>query len=391
MQEFIDFQHQQLPTTRARLTIWVGFAGIIALLIWASLAKIDQVTRAQAQVIASDHTQIVQTAEQGVVTQFHVKEGDQVKAGQLLVTLEKARAEAAVGDLSAKVAALKIALIRLQAEVYGKPLVFDDELSQYSEYINNQRDLYVRRKAAIDTEVASLGRLLSLVREELSMNQNLELTGDVSYSEILKLKRNVADIAAQIDNKRNKYFQDAQAEMTKVQEELNTRTEELRDRNQLLSYTELNAPADGIVKNMKVTTEGAVVRPGDVILEILPTSSDLIVEAKIKTEDIAFIEKGQPSSVKLDAYDYSIFGTMEGKVSYISPDTLTEDTPQGPKPYYRVKVIIEGQQYKGSDDKEIHVRPGMTATVEIKAAERTVLNYLTKPIAKTLSQSLGER
>ena len=140
MDEFIDFQHQQLPTTRARLTIWVGFAGIIALLIWASLAKIDQVTRAQAQVIASDHTQIVQTAEQGVVTQFHVKEGDQVKAGQLLVTLEKARAEAAVGDLSAKVAALKIALIRLQAEVYGKPLVFDDELSQYSEYINNQRD-----------------------------------------------------------------------------------------------------------------------------------------------------------------------------------------------------------------------------------------------------------
>ena len=249
----------------------------------------------------------------------------------------------------------------------------------------------MRRKAAIDTEVASLGRLLSLVREELSMNQNLELTGDVSYSEILKLKRNVADIAAQIDNKRNKYFQDAQAEMTKVQEELNTRTEELRDRNQLLSYTELNAPADGIVKNMKVTTEGAVVRPGDVILEILPTSSDLIVEAKIKTEDIAFIEKGQPSSVKLDAYDYSIFGTMEGKVSYISPDTLTEDTPQGPKPYYRVKVIIEGQQYKGSDDKEIHVRPGMTATVEIKAAERTVLNYLTKPIAKPLSQSLGER
>ena len=348
MDEFIDFQHHQLPTRRARITVWVGFAGVIALLIWASLAKIDQVTRAQAQVIASDHTQVVQTPEQGVVTKFHVQEGDEVNAGQLLVTLEKARAEAAVDDLSAKVAALRIALIRLQAEVYGKPLKFDDELSQYSEYINNQRDLYVRRKAAIDSEVASLGRLLSLVREELTMNQNLELTGDVSYSEILKLKRNVADIAAQIDNKRNKYFQDAQAEMTKVQEELNTRTEELRDRNQLLSYTELNSPANGIVKNMKVTTEGAVVRPGDVILEILPTSSDLIVEAKIKTEDIAFIEKGQPSSVKLDAYDYSIFGAMEGKVSYISPDTLIEDTPQGPKPYYRVKVIIDGQQYKGS-------------------------------------------
>lgn len=126
-------------------------------------------------------------------------------------------------------------------------------------------------------------------------------------------------------------------------------------------------------------------------MELLPTGDNLIAEAKIPPADIAFVSPGQHASVKLDAYDSSIFGALHGEVIYISPDVLTEETRQGPFMYYRVRIRIKGTEFKGSKAGEIHLRPGLTANVEIKAMERTVLSYLTKPISKTFSQSMGER
>ncbi len=386
---------QGIPEARlpqsARWILRIACLSIIGLVTWASIAKVDQITRAQATVIASGRTQVIQSPENGVLTRLHVKEGDNIKEGQLLATLEKDRAQAAVNDSQSKVAALKITLARLQAETYGQPLKFEGGLKQFPDYIRNQTQLYEKRKAAIDQDVGSLQAMVVLAQNELNMNLSLEKTGDVSKSEILRLQRAVADLQAQITNKRNKYFQDAQAEMTKAQEELNTQSEQLRDRSQVLQHTELRAPTAGIVKNLKVTTVGAVLRPGDTVLEILPTDGDLVVEAKINPTDIAFISTGQAASVKFDAYDYAIFGAMRGEVSYISADTLTEETRQGTNNYYRVLIRIHGSEYHAKGGDQIKVRPGMTASVDIKALERTVLSYLTKPVTKTLNQSLGER
>lgn len=365
--------------------------GLLALLLWSSIGEIDQVTRAQAQIIAAERTQLVQSSDGGVLTELHVKEGDIVKAGQLLATLQKERAAAAVSDSRAKVAALNITLARLHAEVYGKPLVFDKDLLNYSEYIRNQTDLYNKRQTAFNDDLRALQNILALGEDELRINRQLEASGDVSRAEILRLQRNVADIRAQLVNKRNKYFQDAQAEMTKAQEELSTQTEQLRDRSQVLEHTELVAPVDAVVNNIKVNTLGGVVRAGDTVMELLPTGDDLIAEAKIPPADIAFVAIGQSASVKLDAYDSSIFGALHGVVSYISSDVLTEETRQGPFLYYRVRIRITGSEFKGDKAKEIHLRPGLTASAEIKAMERTVLSYLIKPIAKTFSQSMGER
>jgi membrane fusion protein, adhesin transport system len=375
---------------RARWTLRVAMGGILLLVVWSAFSSIDQVTRAQGQVIAVARTQSVQAPDGGVVSEIHVKEGETVKRGQLLVTLEKGRAQAAVDDSRAKVAALKITLARLRAEVYGQALKFDAELSAYKNYIDNQRDLYVKRKNAIDQDVAALTEMQGLAKQELDMNRQLEKTGDVSKSEILRLQRSVADISAQINNKRNKYFQEALAEMTKAQEDLNTQQEQLEDRSQLLEHTELTAPTDGVVKNIKVTTLGGVVRAGDLVLEILPIGK-LIVEAKVPTADIAFIKTQQDASVKLDAYDYSIYGVVKGRVDYISPDTLIDETKQGAIPYYRIHIVLDGHQFQGQKGELIDVRPGMTATVEIKAQERTILSYLTKPVTKTISESMGER
>ena len=375
---------------QARLSIWVALIGIIVLLIWASFAKIDQVTRATATVIASARTQEIQASEGGVLTELAVVEGQDVKAGQLLVVLEEERAQAAVDNSASKTAALKAKLARLNAEIFEKPLVFPEEIQDYPEYVQNQRALYNRRRQAINEDVSSLEKMLVLARQELRMNEPLLEYGDVSQADVIKLSRQVADIEAQINNKRNKYFEEAQAEMTKAQEELDTELEQLRDRAQVLEEKRLMAPTEGKIKNINVTTIGGVVKPGEVIMQILPTSSDLVIDAKVSPADIAYVKEGQEATVKLDAYDYSIFGAMEGTVNYISPDTLMEQTPKGEEPYYRVLIVIHGAEFKGRGD-EIVIKPGMTASVDIKAMERTVLSYLTKPITKTLSEGLGER
>jgi adhesin transport system membrane fusion protein len=376
---------------RSRATLLVFMVSLIVAVLWASVGKIDQVTRAQGQVIAVERTQIIQSPDGGVLTELHVKEGDFVKAGQLLATLQKERAQAAVSDTRAKVAALRITLARLQAEIFEKPLKFDPSLLSYTDYIHNQTELYNKRQRAFKDEVNALVKILALADDELRINRQLEATGDVSRAELLRLERSSADIAAQLTGKRNKYFQDAQAEMTKTQEDLSTQIEQLNDRTSLLEHTELLAPVDGVVNNIKVNTLGGVVRQGDTVMELLPGGNRLIVETKIMPADIGFVKIGQTASVKLDAYDYSIFGGMQGKVNYISPDVLTEETKQGPMTYYRVRIMITGTEFKGDKASQIQVRPGLTANVEIKAMDRTVLSYLTKPLTKTMSMSMGEK
>jgi adhesin transport system membrane fusion protein len=383
--------HSNRNSLPVRRRFRVMALGIVALIVWAALAQIDQVTRAQAIIMAEDRTQLIQSPDGGVVTQLHVKEGDEVKAGQILVTLQKERAKAAVSDTSAKVAALRITLARLQAEVYGKSLQFDSDLRYYAEYIRNQTDLYNKRQTAFHDDINALSHLLQLAEEELQMNRLLEAEGDVSRAEVLRLQRSAADIRAQMVNKKNKYFQDVQAEMTKAQEELSTQTEQLRDRRQLLEQTELIAPVDAVVNNIRVNTLGGVVRPGDTLIELLPMSEKLIAEAKVPSADIAFIAIGQDASIKLDAYDSSIYGALHGKVSYISADTIIEDTKQGPFSYYRVHIQLAQPEFKGEKGRAITLRPGLSASVDIKAMERSVLSYITKPVTKTLSQSMGER
>lgn len=375
----------------AHWALRVMMLSLLALVFWAANSSIDQVTRAPGQLISPARIQLVQSSDGGVLTKIHVKEGDAVESGQVLVTLERERALAAVSDVSAKVAALRITLARLHAEVYETALEFPKDLSPYVDYIRNQGALYAKRQKALNEDIAAQEKLLELAKTELGLNSQLLSRGDISKTEILRLEKAVADAQAQIVNRRNKYLQDSQAEMTKAQEELSTQTELLRDRSLLLQHTVLYSPVDGLVNTIHTTTLGAVVRPGEAVLEITPTSDELVVETKVNPSDIAFVSTGQSASIKLDAYDSSIYGGMRGQVSYISPDVIKEDTKQGPHTYYRVLVLVQQREFKGPKADFIRLRPGLSASVEIKAQDRTVLSYLTKPITKTLADSLGER
>lgn len=383
-----DHSAMRAPRIVLRLTI----ALFVVLFFWAAFFHIDQVVNAQGQVIADSKTQIVQAADGGVLVDMKVKEGDEVEQGQVIAVLEKERAQAAFTESYGKVTALRMTVSRLQAELAEKDLVYEQMLKdRYPDLVETQMNLFQKRRQSYLEQVAVLKDNVRLAEQELAMNLPLEKLGDVSKADILKIKRAVNEARGALANQKNKYFQDASTDLNKAEEDLNAQEQTLADREQLLDHTDIVAPATGIVKSIKVTTLGGVVRQGDEILQILPTESDLIIEAKVKPADMAYMKVGLPAKVKLDAYDYSIFGTMKGKVTYVSADALTEDTKNGPLTYYRVKINIGEKDFLGKNAQDIEVRPGMTATADIRTGDRSVLSYIMKPIVKTLTSSFGER
>lgn len=381
---------QQRVRRAARILLWSVAAAVVAAVAWAAWAELDIVTRAPGQVIASSRNQVVQAADGGVLEAMLVKEGMTVKRGQVLFRFEAGKATASHQESLGKAAALRGTVARLQAEVLGTEPRFAD-LEAFPEVVRLQRSLFERRRNAIREELAAIEVSLELVEQELAMNLPLVQSGDVSRAEVLKLQRQVAELRGQITNRRNKYFQDAQADLNKAQEELDSVMQVLAQRREQLAYTEVHAPMDGIVRNVRLTTQGGVARPGDEILQIVPLDDALVAEAKVRPADIGFLKIGLPATVKLDAYDYAVYGSLEGQVSYISADTLMEETRGGEQPYYRVQVRMQRDNLQAPGRARIDVQPGMTAQVEIKTGRQTVLRYLTKPLAKTLDESLGER
>ena len=366
---------------------------LAAVLVWAAFAELDQISRAPGQIIPAGRTQLIQSAEGGVIDRIFVKEGDLVKRGQVLVTLDSVKLVAAVDEGESKVASLKGTLARIDAELFDRPLNFPKEVFAYPDVVENQRMLYTKRRAALSAEIRTLEQVQALMRQELNMTEPLLASGDVSRTELLRIQRSLADVGGQIANRRARYVQELQAEYTKVSDDLVTAEQSLAQRKDSLAYSKIVAPTDGIVKNVRLTTVGGVLRPGDEVMQIVPTGEQLIIEARVSPTDIAFVRTGQSAGIKFDAYDSSIYGSATGKVTYVSADTLTEQTPDGRQAsYYRAHVTVDlGTMHSAAGKEKVVLQPGMTASVEIKTGENTVLRYLTKPITKTFSDSLSER
>jgi adhesin transport system membrane fusion protein len=375
----------------SRLLMWSTFATVIAFIGWAYFAELDQITRASGAVIASSRTQVIQSQDGGALESLLVKEGDVVEAGQPLARFERTRAESAYLETRARAAGLAAAAARLRAEMFGGEPRFPAELTAYPEFRDNQRALLAKRRAALGQELASLETMQALVQQELALNQPLLQSGDVSRTEVLRLQRQVADLQAQATNRRNKYFQDAQAELNKAEEGLAGVEQLMAQRKNQLDVTQLRSPMHGVVKNVRVTTQGGVIRPGEEVMQIVPLEDDLVIEARVSPADIAFLMPGLDAAVKIDAYDYTVYGSLPGKLSFISADTLSENLRQNEQPYYRVQVRTAVRRFDKRPGAALAIQPGMTAAIEIKTGRKTVLQYLAKPLIKTLGESLGER
>jgi multidrug efflux pump subunit AcrA (membrane-fusion protein) len=369
------------------------FVVIIPLLIWANFAEIEQRSTTRGIVIAADKTQKIQAPIDGVIDVIMVREGHKVKKGDVLVVLEKEQNQAALDAAASKVASLKAKLRRLKAETHSEDLSYPVGFLQdgYQEFITTQKKLFLLRKKAIEDEVFSLESALALKEEELISNQSLVESGDIGRNRILKINREIVDLKGKILNTQNKFFQVAQEEMTKTEEELSIRKEMMTEKRVTLNRSEIISHMDAVVKEIIITTKGAKVRPGDVILELVPLGQELIIEVKLKPTDISFVKIGQKASVKLDTYDFSIYGAFDGRVEYISPDTIIEKTSRGEEYFFKVLISLDHGDLYTKKGTAIDVTTGMGAQVDIITGTRTVLHYLTKPVIKVLDESFTER
>ena len=358
---------------------------------WAYSFEIDQVARAPGVIMPSSKVQVIQSKDGGVLLSLPVNAGDEVSKGQVIARFDQTDALADFQDAKAKAASLQANIARLEAEIYGRKPVFSEETAEYPKFVKNQMALFEKRRAAQAEELAALEEILRLVKEEIAMNEPLLAYGDVSRTEILRLRRQEAELTAEITNKRNNYFKDAQTELNETEEELESVRQALVQRERQLNQKTLNAPLRGVVKNIRITTEGGVIRPGEEVMEIVPIEDDFVIEAKLSPADIGFVHLNQDATVKVDAFDYTIYGNLEGQVVYISADTLDESGPQGETPYYRINVRTKGRNFTNGVDNDLQILPGMTTMVEVKTGKNTILNYLLKPVTKTLFESMGER
>ena len=374
-----------------RIAIWGALAVLLAFFGWASVAELDEVTRAQGNVIPSSRTQLIQSQDGGVLEALLVQEGQWVSQGEVIARIDRTRALASYLETRATVAALTARKERLEAELLGREPVFSALVDLYPMHGSLQLELMQQRQSALGEELQALEVVRQLLQEELTLNLPLLESGDVSKTELLRLERQVAETFAQITNKRNAWFQDAQAELSEVHAQLSSLEQQLVQRRNFLDQTELVAPVNGIVKNINITTVGGVVRAGDDVMQIVPIEDDLLVEGKLNPRDIAHVHEGMRARVKIDAYDFTIYGDLPAELIFISADTMREDERQGEQPYYRVRVRTDGRRFSATPDRDLNIQPGMTATIELKTGRRTVLRYLTKPVVKTLAESMMER
>jgi membrane fusion protein, adhesin transport system len=356
---------------------------------WASWAELDEQIRATGTAIVSSRSQVVQVVDGGVLQRLLVKEGDPVKRGDLLAELDTARFQASTEEVSAKLNHLKASMARLSAELDETPLRFPPELALHVDVTEAQRSLYERRRQLQREEQSALARSIRLAEQELKALEELAQTGDAAEAEVLRLRRQVNELRALAVNKRNTYRQEAQSELAKARTELEQSEQILAQRREALEATRISAPMGGTVKNVRVTTIGAVFRSGEELLQIVPSDEPLIIEAKVRPADVGFIRKDLKANVKLDAYDSAVYGSLKGHVTYISPDTLRDEQSRDEQPYYRVHVQIDEIPPRSRD--RIEVLPGMTSTVEIITGRRTVAQYLLKPIRRASSEALVER
>lgn len=378
----------------ARWVLWTAFLAMTVLGTWAYFAQIDQIVRAQGEVVPSLSVQSVQTEFGGVLSEILVAEGDVVDQGQILVRLDTTLAEAEYSDAMARLNSSRARLERLLIETLeqDRPVAPHVELQEGlgRSFYETQNALFEKRTAALQEEIASLDQILKLVQEEIAINLPLAELGDVSQTEILRLKREEAELIAKKVSIRNRYLEEAQSEYAEVEEEVERLLLLAVQKKRVVEQAYMVAPRRGIVTNMQSVTLGRVFRPGDLIMEIVPVGDDLLIEAKVATLDIGFIDENQEAVIKIDAYDYTIYGDLKGQVTYISADAEEEESPQGTQRFYSVRVRTSGKRFSKSEE-ELRVIPGMTVMAEIKTGQSTVLEYLLKPIIKTLDSALAER
>ncbi|WP_347113632.1 HlyD family type I secretion periplasmic adaptor subunit [Leclercia sp. S52] len=414
-----------------RVTLWAIFAFFIAMILWASLASIDEVTRGEGRAIPSSRLQKVQNLEGGIVAEVFVHEGEVVKAGAPLLRLDDTQFRSNAGESDADRLALQARIQRLTAQLDdATTLTLAPEIVQKAPDIaSGEMELFASVNKRIQSELAGLNeqlvqkkqelldfqgkvsqyrRSLGLQQQEVSMSEPLVAKGAISKVEVLRLRRGVVETQGQLDSvllaipraeaaikeieskvseTRGRYRSEALGQLNEARTDLSKIEASGKAISDRVNRTLVTSPVRGIVQQLMVNTIGGVIQPGNDLVDIVPLDDNLLVEAKIRPQDIAFLRPGQEATVKFTAYDYTIYGGLKGTLEQISPDTVTD---KDGKSFYIIRLRTD-KNHLGTDEKPLLIIPGMIASVDIITGKKTVMAYLLKPILRARAEAFRER
>ncbi|WP_342622923.1 HlyD family type I secretion periplasmic adaptor subunit [Pseudomonas alkylphenolica] len=414
----------------SRITVWLAAALLLVALTWAWFAVLDEVTMGEGKAIPSSKVQVIQNLEGGIVTEIFVREGQMVNKGDTLLRLDDTRFLSNKGESEADRYALTAQVERLSAEAEGRPFEVSEEVrSKAPQVAEDELSLYQSRQRRLTSEKQTLSEqlrqktqelaefrskaeqyrsALALLQQELNMSTPLVGTGAISPVEILRLKRStveargslnattlaipraeaaVAEIKSKIEESEAGFRSEAAKDLNEKRTDLSKITASSIAIDDRVTRTTVVSPVHGIIKLLKVNTIGGVVQPGSDLLEIVPLEDNLLIEARVRPQDVAFLHPGQPAMVKFSAYDYTIYGGLKAKLELISADTVTDDKGNS---FYLIQVRTD-KNHLGGDNKPLLIIPGMTATVDIITGQKSVLDYLLKPVLKARTEAMRER
>jgi membrane fusion protein, adhesin transport system len=376
-----------------RMTILVLTAAILGFVTWASVFQIDEVVRAEGEVITGSRVQVIQSVDGGVLREILVREGDRVEPGQVMARLDETRFASSVGEINARLFALKAKVARLRAEVVGQvELSFPEGLQRQAPDITQvEKALFDQRRTGLADELRTLAVAVDLANRELVLVRDLHRNGDASGAELLRAERGLNETEAQLINRRNRFLEEARLELTKAEDEIAQNEQLLIRRLQEQESSVFVALVAGIVKNVRVTTVGGVLHPGEEFMQILPIDDELLIESRVSPVDIARVESGLKAQIRFAPFDYTIYGAALGTVTYVSADTLKDTSQQGTSVYYRVHIKPAAHPVTTTAGRVLEIVPGMTADVDIRTGRRSLMDVLLKPLRKTLQESFGER
>lgn len=366
------------------MTIWLVGATVLLFIIWAKFAWLDEIVRADGEVVSASKPQIIQNLEGGILAELLVSEGDIVQTGDVLVRLRGTGFQTSVADLEDQILAAEIRRLRLVAEMEGA-FDFDvpDEIAAGSpNMVASERALLNARQSDYVSKLEGARRVKAETARELALMEDMLKREIVALTETTKARKANADA----DIRYNEIVTGAELErasaFSETLQELAQLGQSLRMANDQLSRTVITSPMRGTVNSLGITTIGGVVRPGEEIAQITPLGDELFVEAQVKVSDVANVIPGQDATIKFSAYDYTIYGSLSGKVQFISADTFKDERRPDIAPHYKVTVAVDLENLDARQ-RQIAIRPGLQASVELHTGEKTVLHYLTKPLYRS--------